>query len=145
MEAVWINPSTLGSIGNLENWHLKPLNHNAYFGILFDGCLLNSSRGRISKRTPDSLILGYYWFKIVVSISTRQSVQNIVFISTQLKGAKRTMKVKGPLWEKRDMFGSRIKIKWEEQLLDPIHYLTCVIAPKFSFFLKNYGILFLCI
>ena len=31
------------------------------------------------------------------------------------------------------MFGSRIKIVWEEQLVEPpIHYLTCLIVPLSS-------------
>ena len=39
------------------------------------------------------------------------------------------MKVKRPMWEQRNMFGARIKIKLEAQLVDPpIHYLTCVIV-----------------
>ena len=34
------------------------------------------------------------------------------------------MKVKRPLWEERNMFGARIKIMWEEQLVDPqIHHI----------------------
>ena len=38
--------------------------------------------------------------------------------------------VKRPLREQRNMFGARIKIMWEEHLVDPpIHYLTCVIVP----------------
>ena len=46
------------------------------------------------------------------------------------KGANRTMKVKRPLWEQRNMFGARIKIMWDEQLVDPpIHYLTGVVVP----------------
>ena len=35
------------------------------------------------------------------------------------KGANRTMKVKRPLCEQRNMFGVRRKIMWEEQLVDP--------------------------
>ena len=35
------------------------------------------------------------------------------------KGANRTMKMKRPLRGQRNMFGARIKIKWEELLVDP--------------------------
>ena len=45
------------------------------------------------------------------------------------KGTKKNNKVKGPLFELRNMFGTRIKIIWEEQLADPsIHYITSGIA-----------------
>ena len=52
----------------------------------------------------------------------------IVFVSTEEKGGERTMRqtlnVKSPLWKQRNMFGARIKIMWEEQLVDPsIHYI----------------------
>ena len=34
-------------------------------------------------------------------------------------------KVKRPLWEKKNMFGARIKVNLEEQLVGPlIHYIT---------------------
>ena len=53
----------------------------------------------------------------------------IVLGLTQQKGANRTMTVKRPLREQRNMFGARIKIKWEEQLVDPLSdYITSVIA-----------------
>ena len=40
------------------------------------------------------------------------------------KGANRTMKVRRPL---RNLFGARIKIMWEEQLVNPpIDYITSV-------------------
>ena len=53
----------------------------------------------------------------------------IVFVSTQQKGANKNNEVKS-LCENKKMFYTRIKIMWEEQLVDPpIHYLTCVIAP----------------
>ena len=35
------------------------------------------------------------------------------------KGANRTIKVKRPLQRQKDMFGARLKIMWEEQLVDP--------------------------
>ena len=35
------------------------------------------------------------------------------------KDAKRTMKVQKPSWEQRNLIGTRIKIMWEEQLVDP--------------------------
>ena len=39
------------------------------------------------------------------------------------------MKVKSPLLGQRNMLGARIKIKWEEQLVDPLaDYITFVIA-----------------
>ena len=45
------------------------------------------------------------------------------------KGANRTIKVKMPLGEQRNMLGTRKKIMWEKQLVDlPIHYITSVIA-----------------
>ena len=45
------------------------------------------------------------------------------------KGSNKNNQVKGPLWEQRKMFGARIKITWEKQLVDPpIHYITSVIA-----------------
>ena len=37
-----------------------------------------------------------------------------------IKGVNRTVIVKSPLWEQRNMFGSRIKIIREEQLFDPL-------------------------
>ena len=53
----------------------------------------------------------------------------IVLGLTQQKGANRTMTVKRPLREQRNMFGARIKIKWEKQLVDPLSdYITSVIA-----------------
>ena len=46
------------------------------------------------------------------------------------KDANRTMKLKRPLLEQNNMFGSRIKIMWEEQPVDhSIHYFICVIVP----------------
>ena len=45
----------------------------------------------------------------------------IVFVWSELKkGTNRTMIVKRPLWWQKDMFGARIKIMWEEQLVDPL-------------------------
>ena len=39
------------------------------------------------------------------------------------------MKVKRPLWEQSNMFGTRIKIIWQEQLVDPLaDYIISVIA-----------------
>ena len=50
---------------------------------------------------------------------------------------RQTLKWKGPLWEQRNMFGARIKILWEEQLVDSlIHYITSIIAPR-SWVLNN--------
>ena len=43
---------------------------------------------------------------------------NIVFVSTQLKGVNKPMKVKRPLGEQKNMFGARIKIMWEDNLLN---------------------------
>ena len=49
------------------------------------------------------------------------------------KGANRTMKVKRPLWEQRNMFGPRIKIMWEEQLVDsPTPYIIVRCQGKVS-------------
>ena len=45
------------------------------------------------------------------------------------KGANKNNQVKGPLLKQRNMFVVRIKIMWEEQLVDPpIHFTTFVIA-----------------
>ena len=42
----------------------------------------------------------------------------------------RTMKVKRPFVKQRNMFGARIKIMWEEQLVDPpIDYITFLNVP----------------
>ena len=42
------------------------------------------------------------------------------------------MKLERPLRRQRNMFGARIKIMWEEQLVDPpIHNITSVNALKF--------------
>ena len=32
---------------------------------------------------------------------------------------RRTMKVKRPMWRQKNMFGARIRIMWEEQLVGP--------------------------
>ena len=38
--------------------------------------------------------------------------------------------VKRPLWEPRKVFGARIKIMWEGQLVDPqIHYIMEWVLP----------------
>ena len=43
-------------------------------------------------------------------------------------GAKRTMKVKRPLRRSRNIFGARIKIMREEELVDPpIHYIKAML------------------
>ena len=43
----------------------------------------------------------------------------------------RTMKVKRPFAKQRNMFGARIKIVWEEQLVDPpIDYITSLNVPQ---------------
>ena len=41
----------------------------------------------------------------------------VVFVSPQLKGANRAMKVKRPLLEQRNMFGTRIKILADYNLI----------------------------
>ena len=48
--------------------------------------------------------------------------QTIMFFSLQEKGSKRKMisdKVEKPLWEKRKVFGAKIRNMCEGQLLDP--------------------------
>ena len=42
----------------------------------------------------------------------------------------RTMRVKRPFEKQRNMFGARIMIMWEEQLVDPLFdYITSVNVP----------------
>ena len=41
-----------------------------------------------------------------------------MFVWSQWKGTNKNNQVKRPLWEQRNMFGPRIKIMWEEQLVD---------------------------
>ena len=51
---------------------------------------------------------------------------NLLYLSGQnKKGANRTTKVKRPLRRQRNMFGNKIKIMWEEQVVDPpIDYIN---------------------
>ena len=45
---------------------------------------------------------------------------------------KLKLKLNRPLWRQRNIFGARINIMWEEQLVDPpIHYITTVNALYF--------------
>ena len=75
---------------------------------------------------PDSRDFGNnsLWFSFSYLVSRLTQLLCLSGHNTK-KGANRTMKVK----TKRNMFGSRINIMWEEQLADPpIHYITSVNA-----------------
>ena len=51
---------------------------------------------------------------------SKLSIRFILFVSAKNKGANITLRVKRPLCEQSNMFGARIKIIWEEQLVDPL-------------------------
>ena len=63
------------------------------------------------------------WVRYCICIDTRKRAP---------KNNEINSKVKRPLWEQRNMLGARIKIMWEEQLVDPLNnYITSVIPPWF--------------
>ena len=59
--------------------------------------------------------------RYLASLTIRIVILIMVFVSTQLKGANRTLKLKMPLWEQRNMFGAFVCVfdeYWLKKIMD---------------------------
>ena len=76
---------------------------------------------------PFNLLFYYNWHGLLQLSCHLDEWYYCIYLVAMKKIANWTMKVKRPLWRQRNMFGARIKIMWEVQLVDPsIDYLTSV-------------------